>query len=102
MGTDTHSVFVGTDAGHVLNYALKSKGHSKLRTRWGSGLWLGVRDESGETLIGTDDGVIRCRTVRRKGSDEERWSLTQVQNMKGTPWAPEPDIDSTDSRYEPD
>ena len=29
MGTDTHSVFVGTDAGHVLNYALKSKGHSR-------------------------------------------------------------------------
>ena len=69
---------------------LKSKGKNKMKSRWASGIWLGIRDESGEVIIGTDEGVIKCRTVRRKGTKEERWASGQVENMKGTPWEPEP------------
>ena len=29
----------------------KSAGKDKLNTRWGEGVWLGVKEESGETLI---------------------------------------------------
>ena len=56
---------------------------------------LGIRDESGEILIGTDRGVVKCRTVRRKATDEERWDRAAVELMKGTTWEPTPGRDST-------
>ena len=46
----------------------KSKGRTKLVSRWGTGVYLGVRDESCEYIIGTDDGITKCRTIRRKGT----------------------------------
>ena len=49
-----------------------TEGIDKLETRWESGIWLGVRDESGEMIIGTKEGVIKVRTIRRKGTTEER------------------------------
>ncbi len=36
----------------------KTKGIHKAEYRWGSGVWYGIREESGEYLIGTDKGVI--------------------------------------------
>jgi len=68
----------------------KSVGKEKLRTRWATGIWLGVRDESNEIFIGTEEGVIKVRTVRRKGTHEERWNTVQIDRMKGTPWEPQP------------
>ena len=37
----------------------------KLDVRWESGIWLGVRDESGEVVIGTEKGVLKTRSFRR-------------------------------------
>ena len=68
----------------------KSKGKDKLRSRWASGIFLGIRDESTEAFIGTSGGVIKVRTMRRKGSREERWNIVQINEMKGTPWQPQP------------
>ena len=48
-----------------------------------------MRDESCEYIIGTDDGVVKCRTIKRKGSDEQRWDLGAIERMNGTPWEPE-------------
>ena len=64
----------------------KSLGKRKLVSRWASGIWLGIRDESNEVLIGTTEGVIKVRTVRRKGSPEERWDTVGIDSMKGIPW----------------
>ena len=35
----------------------KSKGKMKADYRWLNGIWLGVREESGEYVVGTPDGV---------------------------------------------
>lgn len=67
----------------------KSAGKDKFESRWESGIWLGIRDESGEHLIGTKEGIRRARTIRRRGSDEERWNIREVDEMKGIPWEPE-------------
>jgi hypothetical protein len=72
---------------------LKSNGKNKMKSRWSSGIWLGIRDEAGEVIIGTEEGEIKCRTDKRKGTKEERWTSGQVENMKGTPWEPEPGRD---------
>merc|ERR1712115_409691 len=34
-------------------------GKNKFDTRWHDGTWLGVRDETGEILIGTNQGVAK-------------------------------------------
>ena len=82
---------------NVLSIAnLGSKGIDKFDERWEEGIWLGLRDESDEILIGTNKGVVRARSVRRRANFEERWNLNQFNNMKGTPWEPIPGINSTE------
>ena len=34
------------------------------------------------------------RTIRRKGSGEERWNVVQMDKMRGTPWEPLPGRES--------
>ena len=51
---------VVVDFGKCVWYP-KSKGVDKLESRWSSGVWIGLRDESGEILIGTELGVIKVR-----------------------------------------
>ena len=67
-----------------------SKGKAKAQVRWENGIFLGIRDESGEYIVGTKEGVIKVRTVRRKGSNEERWNWEEFSEMKGVPWEPVP------------
>ena len=52
----------------------KSKGKEKAEYRWLNGIWLGIREESGEYMVGTPEGIFKVRTVRRKASHEERWN----------------------------
>ena len=72
----------------------KSAGKDKLNSRWGEGVWSGVREESGETLIGTREGVIKVRTIRRKAG-AARSSKELMDAVKGTPWEPVPGRHST-------
>ena len=66
---------------------LSSTGKFKWESIWDEGVWLGVRERSGEAIIGADVGVTKSRTVRRKGSHDERWSVTLLESMRGAPWA---------------
>ena len=68
----------------------KSKHKKKGDYSWDEGIWLGIRDESGEYIIGTKDGVIKVRSVRRRGSHEDRWNAEELMEMKGLPWEPVP------------
>lgn len=47
----------------------KSKGRDKLKVRWETGIFLGIRNSSNEVLIGTSEGVIKVRSIRRKGTN---------------------------------
>eukprot|EP00974_Lingulodinium_polyedra_P066499 6436566-Lingulodinium_polyedra.AAC.1 len=40
----------------------KSRGKTCLGSRWGEGIWVGMRAESGEAMIGTQDGVLKVRS----------------------------------------
>ena len=44
----------------------KSKGVDKLRSRWERVVWLGIVEEIGEALIGTELRVIKARSIRRR------------------------------------
>ena len=34
--------------------------------------------------------MIKVRSIRRKSSNSERWSIEEFNQLKGTPWEPEP------------
>ena len=70
-------------------YLMAGKQPSRLMDRWFEGLCLGVQDRSDEVLIGTRDGVVKARTVRRL-DDVQRRDASLVREMRGTPWEPVP------------
>ena len=51
---------------------------------------MGIRDESGEYVIGTANGFCKVRTIRRKGSEEDRWNWEEFLEIRGLPWEPTP------------
>ena len=70
----------------------------KIEPRWEVGVYLGSREESNEILVGTANGVIKSRTFRCKGSEEERWDEETILGVKGTPWEPNPGVQSYEIR----
>jgi hypothetical protein len=67
-----------------------TQGINKLNPRWEKGIWLGVRDETGEIVVGTPEGVIKARDLKRLPPGEERWNSDGIASVKGTPWEPVP------------
>ncbi|MDA8584155.1 hypothetical protein N9L68_07960 [bacterium] len=61
----------------------------KLESSWKEGIWLRHCERSNETLIGTERGVIRTWAIKRR-SEDERWDISKIENMQGTPKEPIP------------
>ena len=58
----------------IMFLRAKSVGKEKFDSRWEDGIWLGIREESGENIIGTRDGVLKARSIKRRGTHAERWT----------------------------
>ena len=56
-----------------------------MAVRWEEGVFLGCKATTGEKIIGTLDGVVRARTVRRR-PEEERWNQDNLKWVRGVPW----------------
>ena len=54
---------------------------------WEEGLWLGRDTESNQHFVGTPQGVIKIRSLRRRPPSEQL-DLALVQSLKATPWDP--------------
>ena len=74
----------------VLYAPAASAGKDKFDARWKEGVWLGVRMESGESLIGTTEGVVKARDFRRKAENGGRWSTADFDKFVGVPGEPYP------------
>lgn len=59
-------------------------------TMWEEGSWLGVCEESGEIIVGTERGVVRASAFRRKATNEERWNRERFDKFVGVPVASSP------------
>jgi hypothetical protein len=77
----------------VMYLKADSVGKDKFSSRWEPGFFLGIKEESGEVIIGTEDGVIKTRSFKRRGSEGERWSSDDLAKVKGSPWEPIPGRD---------
>jgi hypothetical protein len=67
----------------------QSVGKDKLDTRWESGVFAGLRAESGELYVLTDKGAIKVNSFNRR-PEEERWNQEEFGGIQGTPWEPIP------------
>ena len=66
------------------------RGQDKFENRWEEGIWLGIADRTNEVIVGTSEGVIKVRDVRRYGIDRDKWDLAKFNDFKGVPWEPVP------------
>ena len=47
-----------------------------------------ISDNCQELIVGTKGGAAKKAEFRRKGSEEERWNMGEVTQMRGLPWQP--------------
>ncbi len=70
----------------LLRKRRPAAGHmAKLTSLWAARVYLGVKSASGEIVVGTNEGVWKTRTVRRRPA-EERWSSANMDTIVGVPW----------------
>ncbi len=62
----------------MLHAPAMSAGKDQFDVRWKEGVLLGVRLESGEPMIGTNEGVAKARHLRRNLENGGRWSVQDV------------------------
>lgn len=74
----------------VMYLRATSAGKYSCYSRWKEGVWLGIREESGENRIGARDGVLQARRVSWRELEEERWSKALLNQFPGFPWQPGP------------
>ena len=53
--------------------------------RYQCGIWLGMRNNSGECFIGNAEGVFGAREIRRL-EPQSRWDTEAVNSVSGVPW----------------
>jgi len=72
----------------------------KLEIMWQDGIYLGKKATTGETIIGTAEGIFRTRTVRKKPA-EDRWDQKHMDMIGGTPWRTQPEVEDADGERLP-
>ena len=45
---------------------------------------MGIREESGELIMGNDRGVLKVNTFKRK-PETDRWNAEELNRMNGAP-----------------
>ena len=85
------SRLIGLEFGEKVNFRRTAIGTrmAKLDSLWSDGVFLGYRSVSGEIVVGTQDGVFKTRTVRRKAF-EHRWQRDNLDMVGGVPWRTAP------------
>ena len=62
-----------------------TKGLARVEPRWEDGIFLGVSDRSDELYVGTERGMHKVRTVRRREATE-RADPTFLNSVSARPW----------------
>ena len=71
------------------------KHSKKMESDWHLGIWVGRTSNSNEHILPTQEGVLRCRSVRRLEL-AERYNKKIMENAKGLPWDQRPPRDHAD------
>ena len=80
---------------HWRRAILASHRSNKLDIVWADGVYLGHKALSGESIIGTSEGVFKTRTDRRVPA-EDRWNYELFSSIIGVPWKCGPQADEAE------
>ena len=58
---------------------------NRMIPRYKFGVWLGVRNNSAECIVGLAEGVFRAFEVRRI-EHQDRWDREAINKLTGVPW----------------
>ena len=64
-----------------------SENGPKVNATFHDGIWLGLRIKGDTSIIGTPNGVIKAKSVRRF-PENQRWCAEEVLNIRGVPSNP--------------
>jgi len=79
----------------ILYQPLKGeRAGSKLDPKFEKGIFLGIQEGSALKWIGTNEGVVRAWSVKRR-APEERWNLEELNHMVGLPWQLKPPVEAS-------
>ena len=85
----------------VLFQRLKGEGTaSKLEARFEPGIFLGLQEATGLRWVGTETGVVRTWTIRRRPV-EDQWKKEELDKVIGLPWQLKPKISAEGLRSLP-
>ena len=71
-----------------------------LHSRCQHGIWLALRHEYDEPIVGTAASVFNIRSIKRKVF-EHRWDHDAVKRMQGASWKPCPAVSGDELRIRP-
>ena len=76
--------------GEVIEYRRKTP--KKYDAKWQKGLYIGLREQSGEKIVSSADGqkTFVVQSIRRK-PPAERWDGDMLKAVVGVPWCPNPE-----------
>ena len=69
----------------MRRHSIKMPRSNKLDTVWEPGVYVGQRTISGESMIATQKGMYKTRTIRRVPA-EERWVEDNLKFFRFCPW----------------
>ena len=72
-----------------------TRARGKLQSILMNGVYLGKTHTSGESLVGTADGIYKARDIYRKPADE-RFNVDTLKTLRGTPWDKSPGVADDD------
>ena len=62
-----------------------TNGPARVEPRWADGLFLGLSDKTDELFIGTPEGMVRARTIRRREATQ-RYDQEFLDKFTAVPW----------------
>ena len=71
----------------VMCLPLKHLDLGKAEARWIPGVFIGMKLNSGEKVVATENGIIKVRSIRRR-LEFERWNIEEHQWINKFPWRP--------------
>ena len=77
----------------ILYMPMKSTANipAKTEEKMKEGIFLGARFKSDEIIVGTENGVLKARTIKRLTEDKQ-WDRHFLRSFQGTPRQPDPKL----------
>ncbi|CAE7318183.1 GIP, partial [Symbiodinium sp. CCMP2456] len=71
----------------TIHYKIDKDQRGKLDAQTSIGIWLGKTLSADEHVVGTPQGIRKCRSVWRR-PEPRRWEKHRLEAVTGTPWQP--------------